>query len=105
MNPLVPLPGTELYELYKEQLIVPRHSAYSLWDLQHCVLQPESMTLKSFYRRMNLLYLATANPFRVRRVPIRRKVPIFTSDGFKFWKGLMKTYYEMLFAYRHHKNV
>jgi hopanoid C-3 methylase len=105
LNPLTPLPGTGLYDTYKDQLIAPHTSCYPLWDFQHCVLKPTRMSLKSFYRRMNLLYLATYNPLRLRKTERRPQLSPFSIEALKLYKNLIKTYYEMLFAYRHHERV
>jgi radical SAM superfamily enzyme YgiQ (UPF0313 family) len=105
LNPLTPLPGIELYNRYKDQLIVPYTKGYPLWDFQHCVLQPTRMSLKSFYRRMFLIYLASYNPFKKSKARRGAKVSLFSRDTLNMYKNLFISFYEMFFAYRNHMRV
>lgn len=52
---LTPLPGTELYEKYKEKLITRN---WELFDLMHSVI-PTKLPQKEFYRELARLYLAS----------------------------------------------
>lgn len=52
---LTPLPGTELYEKYKEKIITRN---WELFDLMHSVL-PTRLPRKEFYRELARLYLAS----------------------------------------------
>lgn len=55
LQPLTPLPGTEIFEEYIPQLIVDRED-YAKWDMAHIVLKPEHMSIKSYYYQMLLSY-------------------------------------------------
>ncbi len=48
LQPLTPLPGTEIFEAYTSRLLVERES-YELWDMAHVVLKPEFMSIRKFY--------------------------------------------------------
>lgn len=105
LNPLTPLPGTDLYNQYKDQLIAPHTSNYPLWDFQHSVLKPTSMSLKAFYRRITMLYLSVYNPMNVRNTKRKLKLSPFSLEALKLFKNLIKTFYGIIFAYRDHKRV
>lgn len=48
LQPLTPLPGTDIFDSYTESLLVKRES-YELWDMAHVVLKPEFMSIRQFY--------------------------------------------------------
>lgn len=52
LQPLTPLPGTEIFESYTSKLLVSREE-HELWDMAHVVLKPEHMSIRQFY--FNLL--------------------------------------------------
>ncbi len=56
-----PIPGTDSFEEYRNRLIDtdPRH-----FDLLHCMVQPERMSLREYYRECHKLYLRI---FRIAR--------------------------------------
>ncbi|MDX9917098.1 MAG: B12-binding domain-containing radical SAM protein [Gudongella sp.] len=51
LQPLTPLPGTNIYSEYTDDLIVDRKE-YEKWDMAHVILQPEHMSIRSFYFQM-----------------------------------------------------
>jgi hopanoid C-3 methylase len=55
LQPLTPLPGTEIFDEYLSKLIVKRED-YPVWDMAHVVLRPEFMSIRSFYLEMILAY-------------------------------------------------
>jgi radical SAM superfamily enzyme YgiQ (UPF0313 family)/ubiquinone/menaquinone biosynthesis C-methylase UbiE len=55
LQPLTPLPGTAIFDDYKDQLLVPRED-YPKWDLAHLVLRPEKLSVRGFYWEMLKLY-------------------------------------------------
>lgn len=48
LQPLTPLPGTEIFESYKSKLLVERKD-HEVWDMAHVVLKPEFMSIRRFY--------------------------------------------------------
>lgn len=55
LQPLTPLPGTPLYETYKEQLMIPV-SEVEKWDLAHLVIRPSQMSVRQYYFQFLTLY-------------------------------------------------
>ncbi|MDK9711858.1 methyltransferase domain-containing protein [Acidaminobacter sp.] len=55
LQPLTPLPGTAIFDDYKDQLLVPRED-YPKWDLAHLVLKPQKLSVRGFYWEMLKLY-------------------------------------------------
>jgi len=48
LQPLTPLPGTDIFYLYEKDLLVKRED-YHLWDMAHVVLKPKHMSIRMFY--------------------------------------------------------
>lgn len=63
LQPLTPLPGTEIFASYLPDLLVRREN-YEVWDMAHVVLRPEFMSIRRFYAELLLAYY---------RVVMRRK--------------------------------
>lgn len=62
LQPFTPLPGTEVYEQYKDRLIIPRGS-YEKWDLAHLVVKPEKLSIRRYYFEiLKIYYKVTMNP-------------------------------------------
>ena len=55
LQPLTPLPGTEIYDDYKDKILVPRKD-YAMWDLAHIVLEPEHMSIRQYYYQIIKTY-------------------------------------------------
>lgn len=55
LQPLTPLPGTEIFTEYEDKLLINRED-HHLWDMAHVALQPERMTVRAFYIRLLLSY-------------------------------------------------
>jgi radical SAM superfamily enzyme YgiQ (UPF0313 family) len=54
LQPLTPLPGTEM-EAPDHSIVIPR-SDFSKWDLAHVTLLPEKMSVADYYKNMIRLY-------------------------------------------------
>lgn len=48
LQPLTPLPGTEIFEKFASQLLYPREQ-YAMWDMAHVVIKPECIGIRAFY--------------------------------------------------------
>lgn len=48
LQPLTPMPGTDIFGRYEKDLIVDRED-YEQWDMAHVVLKPEHMSIRAFY--------------------------------------------------------
>jgi len=55
LQPLTPLPGTEIFDSYVSRLLVKRED-YEVWDMAHVVLKPEFMSIRRFYRELLRAY-------------------------------------------------
>ena len=62
LQPFTPLPGTDMYDLYKDKLIVKREE-YEKWDMAHLVVRPTKISVRKYYLYTILLYYSTmVNP-------------------------------------------
>lgn len=48
LQPLTPLPGTEIFTEYEGKLIIKRED-HHLWDMAHVALKPDKMSIREFY--------------------------------------------------------
>lgn len=55
LQPLTPLPGTDIFDHYAKDIIVPRED-YAKWDLAHIVLKPKYMSIREYYWQIIRLY-------------------------------------------------
>lgn len=55
LQPLTPLPGTDIFDYYQDKLIVERED-YAKWDLAHLVLLPPKMSVRAYYYQIIRLY-------------------------------------------------
>jgi radical SAM superfamily enzyme YgiQ (UPF0313 family) len=101
ISPLTPMPGTLIWEQYKDDVIVPRN-AHGLWDLSHTVLETDQ-PLKQYYRSLLSVYAhACLNPWRAKRLNLGTAPPIFSLKFLRLWCGALKIARQFLFAHRHH---
>ena len=62
LQPLTPMPGTKLFEKYKEKFIIP-YREHEKWDMAHLVLKPEKLTVREYYFQiLKLYYLLSLKP-------------------------------------------
>ena len=62
LQPLTPLEGTEIYQSYIKDLIIPKEE-FEKWDLAHLVLRPSQMTIRRYYWEMvKVYYKITMSP-------------------------------------------
>lgn len=55
LQPLTPLPGTEIFNSYTSKLLVTRDN-HEVWDMAHVVLKPEHMSTRRFYYELLKAY-------------------------------------------------
>lgn len=68
LQPLTPLPGTEIFEDYKEELLYGRDQ-YHVFDMAHVVLRPSEMSVRMFYTRLLWCYhRVVMRPSNIRRL-------------------------------------
>jgi radical SAM superfamily enzyme YgiQ (UPF0313 family) len=101
ISPLVPLPGTSVYEMYKDELIVPRE-AHGLWDLSHAVVKTK-MPLRQYYYQLLITYASVVyNVRRAKRVTQRTLPSIWSWRYIKLLWGTTKIGWQFINAHRHH---
>lgn len=67
LQPLMPLPGTVIWEEWKDRVILDRDH-HELWDISHLCL-PSRLPMATYYREMAKLYLrTTGDPRRIREL-------------------------------------
>jgi radical SAM superfamily enzyme YgiQ (UPF0313 family) len=88
---LTPLPGTDLYEQSKDQLIT---NNYDYFDFIHTVL-PTTLPLKDFYNEYYQLYMRAFNVFqsisRLKKYPVKQ-IPNTLVKALGFYNRLRKAY-------------
>ncbi|MBV1756669.1 MAG: cobalamin-dependent protein [Dethiosulfatibacter sp.] len=55
LQPLTPLPGTDIFNEYEEDLIINRND-YEKWDLAHLALKPIHLSVRAYYLEIIKLY-------------------------------------------------
>ncbi len=101
ISPLTPMPGTLIWERYKDQTTVSRE-AHGLWDLSHMLL-PTRLPLKRYYRSLLGVYAhACSNPRRAGTLSLRTAPPIWSWKFLRLWYGALKIARQFLTAHRHH---
>lgn len=55
LQPLTPLPGTEIFTEYEGKLIIKRED-HHLWDMAHVALKPDKMSIREFYYQILKAY-------------------------------------------------
>ncbi len=62
LQPFTPMPGTELFQEYKDRLIIPREE-YEKWDLAHLTVKPTNISVRAYYFNIiKLYYKVTMSP-------------------------------------------
>lgn len=62
LQPLVPLPGTAIYDDYKNRLLLKREE-YEKWDLTHLAIMPTKLTPTQYYIEILKGYFRTSASF------------------------------------------
>jgi radical SAM superfamily enzyme YgiQ (UPF0313 family) len=55
LQPLTPLPGTDIFDDYKRLLLEDRQT-FQVWDMAHVILKPEHMSIRAFYAEILKAY-------------------------------------------------
>lgn len=101
ISPLTPLPGTMIWDEYKDRLTV-RRRAHGLFDLSH-VLLPTRMPLRNYYRSLLWLYVRTCLDIgRAKRLTLRTRPPVWSPRYLRLWGGAIKIWLQMRNAHLHH---
>ncbi|HSH74749.1 MAG TPA: radical SAM protein [Longimicrobiales bacterium] len=101
ISPLTPLPGTTIWDQWKDQVVVPR-KAHGLWDLSHAVL-PTKLPLRAFYRSLLGLYVRSIIDLRrANRLTLRTRPPIWSRAYLRIWSGALRIWLQFRRAHEHH---
>jgi len=104
IQPLTPLPGTEMYAEYDGSFSIERDQ-YELWDMQHCVL-PTRLPVKQFYRQIRRIYLhKVARPWRARSLQLRTAPPIWSRSFLRLLSGAIRVLFALRKAHRHPRQL
>lgn len=101
ISPLTPMPGTLIWNDYKDKVTIPRE-AHGLWDLSHAVL-PTRMPLKDYYRSLLKLYGRTIlNISRASKTAQRTLPSVWSWKYLRMLWGAMKIGRQFWMAHTHH---
>ncbi len=101
ISPLTPLPGTLIWNDYKDKVTIPRE-AHGLWDLSHVVL-PTSMPLKDYYRALLKLYARTVlNVSRASKTTQRTLPSVWSWKYLRMLWGALKIGRQFWVGHTHH---
>ena len=106
ISPLTPMPGTDIWNQYKDKIMVSR-KAHPLWDLSHCILSTK-LPLKKFYRLLLKTYAKTCLDIkRANKLSLRTRPSVFSYRYLRLWFGAIKIFIQFISAHRHHnrKNI
>lgn len=102
ISPLTPMPGTLIWEMYKDQITVPRE-AHGLWDLSHILVETQ-MPLKKYYRWLLKTYIKTMLDIRrADKYALRTRPPVLSFSYYRIWKGMIRIMFQFLNAHKHHR--
>lgn len=71
IQPLLPVPGTPLFDEMKGFITLPRDK-FELWDMAHLALKPQHMSKRAYYRNLMRAYMHTTASRKTRKY-IRKK--------------------------------
>lgn len=101
ISPLTPMPGTDIWDQYKDKVIVST-KAYSLWDLSHTVLKTE-LSLKEFYKNLLRVYSRTIlNIRRASKLSLRTRPPVLSLTYLRLILGAFRIAFQFIACHRHH---
>jgi hypothetical protein len=101
ISPHTPLPGANIWDIYKNQITVPE-DAHGLFDLSHMVL-PTKMPLKAYYRQLLKLYgKSILNLKRANQLTQRTLPSLWSWKYLRILIGSLKIGRQFLQAHEHH---
>ncbi len=94
LQPLTPLPGTEIFNSYQEFLLVQRDQ-HEVWDMAHVVLKPKYMTIRAFYSEiLKAYYKVIMRPrhllYLVKKYGIKANLKMLVGSSFVSYQYLQK---------------
>lgn len=94
LQPLTPLPGTDIFHQYIDKLLVKRED-HEVWDMAHVILKPEHMTIRKFYMEiLKSYYKVVMRPKHVialiKKYGWKENWKILMGSSFVSWQYLKK---------------
>lgn len=96
LQPLTPLPGTNIFEEYIPSIIVERED-YSKWDMAHIVLQPEHVSIRKFYiQLLKAYYQIIMRPRHIisliKKYGIKANIKMLIGSNYVSWQYIKKIF-------------
>ncbi len=94
LQPLTPLPGTDIFHEYTDQLLVKREN-HEVWDMAHVILKPEHMSIRRFYMEiLKAYYKVVMRPKHlvalIKKYGLRENMKMLVGSSFVSWQYLKK---------------
>jgi hopanoid C-3 methylase len=94
LQPLTPMPKTELYTNAKGSWIVPPED-YAKWDMAHLVLAPEHLSIRQYYFEIVMLYYkVTLRPKMIMRAlkkyPLKENLSLSIGGNRVMWQYIKR---------------
>jgi len=94
LQPLTPMPGTGMLEVFKNQLIIP-YEDHEKWDMAHLVVRPTRLSIRGYYLQiLKLYYKITVTPSHIhymfRRYGMATTMKLSVGAGKITWQYLKK---------------
>lgn len=94
LQPLTPLPGTEIFESYEEALLVKRED-HEVWDMAHVVLKPKYMSIRAFYGEiLKAYYRVIMRPkhlkYLIKKYGLKANLKMLVGSSFVSWQYMQK---------------
>lgn len=101
ISPLMPLPGTLIWEEFEKSIIVPRQ-AHGLWDLSHALVKTK-LSIKEYYWQLLKTYATVIyNLPRAKKVTQRTLPSVWSLQYINILIGSAKIGWQFINAHRHH---
>ena len=94
LQPLTPLPGTEIFDSYEKSLLVKRQE-YEVWDMAHVVLKPEFMSIRAFYAEiLKAYYKVVMRPkhflYLIKKYGLKSNIKMLVGSSFVSFQYIQK---------------
>jgi radical SAM superfamily enzyme YgiQ (UPF0313 family) len=94
LQPLTPLPGTEIFDSYKGSLLAERQ-AFEMWDMAHVVLKPQYMSIRAFYSEiLKAYYKVVMRPrhisYLIKKYGLRANLKMLAGSSFVSYQYIQR---------------
>ncbi len=96
LQPLTPLPGTDIFNEYEKDLIINRND-YEKWDLAHLALKPIHLSVRAYYLEIIKLYFRIVMSPRsiskmIRKYGLGPVLKLSKGSYFVTWQYILKMF-------------